>query len=126
MRLDRKSSALKSRRIVPGSSANSFVYHRVTGTEFGAQMPPMGDLRLEEVATIKNWIDQGAEWPDALSNEAELLPLNPEAVAMVEALHDGNLTAFMKAAAARPALLNARGPGWEPRSMRTTMRTRRL
>src|SRR5260370_8437691 len=29
---------------------------------------------------------------------------------MVEALHNGNLTAFMKAAAAKPALLNARGP----------------
>jgi ankyrin repeat protein len=110
MRLDRKSSALKARRIVPGSSVNSFVYHRVTGTEFGAQMPPTGDLRPEEVATLKNWIDQGAEWPDALSNEAELPPLSPEAVAMVEELHNGNLTAFMKAATAKPALLNARGP----------------
>ena len=110
MRLDRKSSALKARRIVPGSSANSFVYHRVTGIEFGTQMPPTGDLRPEEVATIKNWIDQGAEWPDALSNEAELPPLNPEAMAMVEALHNNNLTAFMKAASAKPALLNARGP----------------
>jgi ankyrin repeat protein len=110
MRLDRKSSALKARRIVPGSSANSFVYHRVTGTEFGAQMPPTGDLRPEEVATLKNWIDQGAEWPDALSNEAELPPLNPDAVAMVEELHNGNLTAFLKAAVAKPALLNARGP----------------
>jgi mono/diheme cytochrome c family protein len=68
MRLDRKSPAMRSRRIVPGSSANSFVYHRVTGTEFGAQMPPTGDLRPEEVATIKSWIDQGAEWPDALSS----------------------------------------------------------
>jgi mono/diheme cytochrome c family protein len=69
MRLDRKSSALKARRIVPGSNANSFVYHRVTGTEFGGQMPPTGDLRTEEVATIKSWIDQGAEWQDAFSNE---------------------------------------------------------
>jgi ankyrin repeat protein len=112
MRLDRKSSAMKplSRRIVPGSSANSFVYHRVIGTEFGTQMPPTGDLRPEEIATIKNWIDQGAEWPDALSNEVELPPPSAEAVAMVEELHDGNLTAFMKAATATPALLNARGP----------------
>ncbi|HEX3372586.1 MAG TPA: ankyrin repeat domain-containing protein [Edaphobacter sp.] len=110
MRLDRKSSALKARRIVPGSSANSFVYHRVTGTEFGAQMPPTGDLRPEEVATIKNWIDQGAEWPDALSNEVDLPPPSAEAVAMVGELRDGNLAAFMKAATAKPALLNARGP----------------
>ena len=110
MRLDRKSSALKSRRIVPGSSANSFVYHRVTGAEFGAQMPPTGDLRPEEAAILKNWIDQGAEWPDALSNEVDLPPPSAEAVAMVEELHNGNLSAFMKTATAKPALLNARGP----------------
>ncbi len=110
MRLDRKSSALKERRIVPGSSVNSFVYHRVSGTEFGAQMPPTGDLRPEEVTLLKNWIDQGAEWPDALSNEAELPSINPEAAAMVEQLRNGNVAAFMKTATAKPALLNARGP----------------
>ncbi len=112
MRLDRRSSALKplSRRIVPGSSANSFVYHRVAGSEFGAPMPPTGDLRPEEVAMIKAWIDQGAEWPDALANEVDLPPANPKAVAMVDALHDGNLAAYMKTATADPSLLNARGP----------------
>ena len=41
LRLDRKSSVVKpfSRRVRPGSSANSFVYHRVSGTEYGPQMP---------------------------------------------------------------------------------------
>jgi ankyrin repeat protein len=111
MRLDRRSSAMKpqSRRIVPGSSANSFVYHRVIG-EFGAPMPPTGDLRPEQVATIKAWIDQGAVWPDALANEADLPPASAEAIAMVEELHNGDLAVFMKAATAKPALLNARGP----------------
>ncbi|HEY2002538.1 MAG TPA: ankyrin repeat domain-containing protein, partial [Acidobacteriaceae bacterium] len=66
--------------------------------------------RPDEVATIKSWIDQGAEWPDALSNEVDLPPPSAEAVAMVGELRDGNLTAFMKAASAKPALLNARGP----------------
>ena len=112
MRLDRKSSAMKplSRRIVPGSSANSFVYHRVIGNEYGAQMPPTGELRPEQIATIKAWIDQGAEWPDSLANEAELPPANPKAVAMVDALHNGSQPDFMKAAVADPSLLNARGP----------------
>jgi hypothetical protein len=111
-RLDRRSSALKplSRRIVPGSSANSFVYHRVAGNEFGMQMPPTGELRPEEIATIKTWIDQGAEWPDALANDVDLPPPNPKAVAMVDALHNGSLTVFMKAAVGDPSLLNARGP----------------
>ena len=43
MRLDRRSSVMKSfsRRVVPGSSGNSFVYYRLIG-EYGAQMPPTG------------------------------------------------------------------------------------
>src|SRR5689334_19343085 len=42
MRLDRRSSAMKpfSRRVAPGSSANSMLYHRVSGAEYGPQMPP--------------------------------------------------------------------------------------
>ena len=44
MRLDRRSSTLKkfSRRVVPGSSENSAVYHRLIGEDFGPQMPPTG------------------------------------------------------------------------------------
>ena len=62
LRLDRKSSALMGgrRRIVAGSSANSFLYHRLIGSEFGMRMPPTGPLRPEQIATIKDWIDQGA------------------------------------------------------------------
>src|SRR5258708_6154118 len=112
MRLDRKSFAMEplAPRVLPRSSGNRFFYHPGTRTEFGAQKPPTRDPPPEEVATIKNWIDQGAEWPDALSNEAELPPPSAEAVAMVEELHNGNLAAFTKAATAKPALLNARGP----------------
>src|SRR5437870_3435019 len=63
LRLDRRSSVFKSglRRVVPGSSENSFLYHRLIGTEFGLQMPPTGALRSEQVNTINAWIDQGAE-----------------------------------------------------------------
>jgi ankyrin repeat protein len=111
MRLDRRSSVMKSfsRRVVPGSSANSFVYYRLMG-EYGAQMPPTGALRPEQIATIKTWIDQGAEWPDALANEVDLPPFDSKAVAMVEALRAADLPSFFKAATADPALLNARGP----------------
>ena len=73
-------------------------------------MPPTGALRPEQIATIKAWIDQGAEWPDALANEADLPPLDPRAIAMVDALRAADLPTFMKAATADPALLNARGP----------------
>jgi mono/diheme cytochrome c family protein len=92
LRLDRKSSAMKSgiRRIVPGSSANSLLYHRLIGSEYGMQMPPTGPLRPEQIAIVKAWIDQGAEWPDSLANEVDFPPINPKAVAMVESLRTGD------------------------------------
>jgi len=107
MRLDRKSSVMKafSRRVVPGSSANSFVYHRLIGGEYGTQMPPTGALRAEQIAIVKAWIDQGAEWPEVLANEADAPAPNAKAVAMVEALRDDDLPSFLKAAEADPKLL---------------------
>src|SRR5260370_1278191 len=107
LRLDRKSSVLNRRGVVPGSRENSFLYNRISGSAYGLQMPPTGPLRPEQINTIKTWIDQGADWPDALANEVELPPLNPKAVAMVEALRTGDLQGLLKADA---KLLNARGP----------------
>src|ERR1017187_8516734 len=110
LRLDRKSVVFSRRKVVPGSSDNSFLFHRISGNAYGMQMPPTGPLRPEQINTIKMWIDQGAEWPDSLANEAEIPPLNPKAVAMVEALRSANLPGFMQSAAEDPELLNARGP----------------
>ena len=110
MRLDRKSSVISRRGVVPGSAENSFLFHRISGTDYGAQMPPTGPLRPEQISIIKAWIDQGADWPDALANEADALPPNPKAVAMVEALRTGDMATFNKLLAADPKLLNARGP----------------
>ncbi len=110
LRLDRRSMVFGRRGVVPGSSENSFLFHRITGTDYGMQMPPTGPLRPEQIKTIKTWIDQGADWPDALANETALPPLDPKAVAMVDALHKGDVPGFMKTAAQDPKLLNARGP----------------
>jgi ankyrin repeat protein len=110
MRLDRKSVVLGRRGVIPGSSDNSFLYLRISGNAYGLQMPPTGALRAEQIQTIKTWIDQGAEWPDSLANEAELPPVNPKAVAMLESLHAGDVAQFMKSVAEDPKLLNARGP----------------
>lgn len=112
LRVDRRSSVLKrgTRRVTPGSSENSFLYHRVSGSDFGLQMPPTGPLTPQQIQTIKSWIDQGAEWPDALANELELPPLNPKAIEMVETLRAADRKAFDKMLAEDPQLLNARGP----------------
>jgi ankyrin repeat protein len=110
MRLDRKSAVINRRGIVPGSAENSFLFHRISGNDYGMQMPPTGALKPEQIDTIKRWIEQGADWPDALADEAELPPVNPKAVAMVDALHEGDLPKFMKFVAEDAKLLNARGP----------------
>src|SRR5436190_1319207 len=70
MRLDRKSAAINRRGVVPGSAENSFLFHRISGNDYGMQMPPNGALKPEQIDTIKRWIEQGADWPDALANEA--------------------------------------------------------
>ena len=41
---------------------------------------PPAHSAQEQIQIIKAWIEQGAEWPDALTNEIELPPLNPKAV----------------------------------------------
>ena len=109
-RVDRRSIVINRRGVVPGSSENSFLFHRISGNAYGMQMPPTGPLRPEQIQTIKSWIDQGAEWPDSLANEADLPPSDPKAVAMVESLRAGDLKGFLSAASAEPRLLNARGP----------------
>ncbi len=110
LRLDRRSAVLGRRGVVPGSSENSFLYHRVSGNSYGMQMPPTGPLRAEQIAVIKAWIDQGAEWPDALANETELPPVDAKAAALVAMLRSGDLDAFTRSVAADPKLLHARGP----------------
>src|ERR1051325_9344867 len=55
LRLDRRRDAMPKRvgangaRIVPGNSARSPVYRRVSATEPGTQMPPSSPLRPEQI-----------------------------------------------------------------------------
>src|SRR6476619_4064742 len=63
LRLDRRRDAMPNRvganraSIVPGNSAGSPVYLKLTG-KAGLQMPPTGPLKPEQVNIIKTWIDQ--------------------------------------------------------------------
>src|ERR1700680_4968444 len=47
--------------IVPGDAESSHLYRHLTGREL-PQMPLGGRLTDLEIATIKNWIDRGADW----------------------------------------------------------------
>ncbi len=68
LRLDGREAALKGGYsgavIVPGASAASKLILRVSSKKEGFWMPPVGQrLSAEEIATLSEWIDSGAEWP---------------------------------------------------------------
>ncbi len=88
-RFDKRRSVRKAAgRLQPGSSATSRVYLRLVNSDFGVQMPRDSDpLSPEQIALIKAWIDQGAEWPDDLAGD-EPAPAPPDPVArqMIAAL----------------------------------------
>jgi cytochrome c553 len=63
LRLDAKQSAM-AKVVVPGNVAESALYRRVAGIGEGARMPMGGRLADDQIATLKAWIEQGAEWPD--------------------------------------------------------------
>ena len=73
-RLDHKASALRGgdigRAIVPGKSGESPLIRYVAGVDPDFTMPPEGErLSAEQVAILRAWIDQGAEWPASASVE---------------------------------------------------------
>ncbi|MBM3797649.1 MAG: DUF1549 domain-containing protein [Acidobacteria bacterium] len=75
LRLDARAAALRGglsgKTIVPGKSAESSLYLRVAGVGEQARMPMgMKTLRLEQIAVIKQWIDEGAVWPDRAAGAA--------------------------------------------------------
>jgi hypothetical protein len=63
-RLDQREAALKRKRIVPGNPDASVVIKRITAAD-DERMPPAdaGDrLSPAQVATLRAWIEQGAEY----------------------------------------------------------------
>jgi hypothetical protein len=49
-------------RVVPGDSANSYLYQKITLDEpaVGSRMPLIGSLSTENIELIRRWIDGGA------------------------------------------------------------------
>jgi len=102
-------------RIVPGDSVRSPLYRRVSETRSGAQMPPSGPLSPEQISLIKAWIDQGADWPDALSGDGNGGTTDPAIASVRDALRTGDRPAFQRILRDRPESINGTGPGgWSP------------
>lgn len=113
-RLDRRHDAMRGGTLAvigPGNSEGSRMYQRLIGNAFGMQMPPTGALPKEQIAIIKAWIDQGAQWPDEASGEIAPAPIDPAATQTVQLLRAGDFAAARARLERDPKLLNARGPG---------------
>lgn len=112
LRLDERDRAMISGRgepaIVPGYPRQSLLYRRVSGTEFGPQMPLTGPLSAQEITTIKAWIEQGAKWPDEPKNSKPSWPANPRLDMLLERIRAGQFAAVRHAVLSDPQLVNTR------------------
>ena len=113
-RLDRRSNAMRGGTtpvIAPGTSDGSKLYQRLIGSRYGTQMPLTGPLNAEQIAVIKAWIDQGAEWPDSASGETSAAAPDPQATRIMEALRNGDNKTFREIAGKDPKVGNLKGRG---------------
>ncbi len=110
LRLDERQRALVGSNangivIVPGNSARSRLVWRISGHQYGPQMPPTGALTADQIEIIKRWIDEGLPWPEA-QHTARLV--DPRVTRLADAFRDGDRAAIARAAV-DPAAINAFG-----------------
>ena len=113
LRLDRRADAMRGGTqsdIGPGNADGSRLYHRLIDTKFGQPMPPAGRLKDADIETIKEWIDQGAEWPDELSGETPTPSASPDASALMSAIRQGDRSAIDRLLRDAPDAVRQRGP----------------
>jgi hypothetical protein len=82
LRLDTRDGAMaggySGAVIIPGKSAASSLLARVSGAKGVQIMPPAGKpLTPDEVAILRTWIDEGAEWPASASPATSKAPTPP-------------------------------------------------
>ena len=117
LRLDQRRAAMPNRvgangaSIIPGNSAASPLYLKLTAPRQGLQMPPAGPLNGAQIITIRSWIDEGAYWPDALAGEAAAPAPDSQATRIMEALHNGGRQVFTKLLREHPEAVNRSGTG---------------
>ena len=76
LRLDRRTEALAGGdsgvAIVPGEPDDSLLFQHVSGVDPDSVMPPDGEpLSDQQIALIRKWIEQGADWPESADVAAE-------------------------------------------------------
>ncbi|MBI3399858.1 MAG: ankyrin repeat domain-containing protein [Acidobacteria bacterium] len=113
LRLDRRADALRGGTqsdIGPGNADGSRLYHRLIGTSIGPQMPPGAPLGDEQIEIIKQWIDEGAAWPDEASGETPSPPADPDATSLIALIRTGDRRAIDALLRRNPRAAILRGP----------------
>jgi mono/diheme cytochrome c family protein len=84
LRLDRRESALEARPngapIVPGKSADSLLFQRITDPDPNLRMPPADSHKRvtpAQIALLKRWIDAGAPWKEHWAFQTPVKPTPP-------------------------------------------------
>ena len=88
LRLDKQQPAfakLESGKmaVVPGKSAMSALYQRISSSDPDVRMPPVDSgkkLSPAEIAMLRKWIDEGAEWTGHWAFESPRKPPLPQAL----------------------------------------------
>jgi ankyrin repeat protein/mono/diheme cytochrome c family protein len=109
LRLDLRQNALRGGDygvvIVPGKAAESKLMLRLMGSDAGLQMPPAGPLPPDEIATLRAWIDSGADMPGRAAEAAVVeRPTDPRVQTFIDAIAAHDTTAVRKALAADQTL----------------------
>jgi hypothetical protein len=89
--LDTREAVLKSKAVVPGKSAASELFKRITSNDDKERMPSKGErLPAKEIALVKAWIDEGFQWDDGFTFKRRIYvaPLKPRRPTLPPA-HEG-------------------------------------
>ena len=115
LRLDLRQNALRGGDYGPvikiGDSAASKLIRRVVDGDGGLQMPPTGALSDDEIALLRAWIDQGAEFRTDIVAEAPRRPVDPKVTALIAAVRAGNRPEIERQIAASPEAVQGRDEG---------------
>lgn len=121
LRLDDESSAKQVRdghaAVVPGKSAESQLYRRITSADADERMPPADfqrPLKPEQIELLGRWIDQGAPWGGHWAFERLARPAVPQVATEVDRAQNP-IDAFVFGRLAREGLAPS------PEAPRTTL-----
>jgi len=108
LRLDERAAAIEAKAILPGKADQSAIIERILATD-DDHMPPakskLGDLTPKEIATLKQWINEGAEYENHWAFE----PLKDKSI------RDTNIDKIVSAG------LHARGLKLQPEAEASTL-----